>query len=113
MIISSYFSVTKKIRELIYCPIRRTIETRFKFANVLWKTDSVQLSYTGNPNTAGKCNKPKTICKNKNTIEIIKSLSDCNCNDKGNSVSLLWLSVGVAPRLALCVLPKIAWERPC
>jgi len=64
-------------------------------------------------NTAGKCNKPKSICKNKNTIEIIKWLSDCNCNDKDISVSLLWLSVGLAPRVSLCVLPKIAWERPC
>ena len=25
----------------------------------------------------------------------------------------LWLSVGLAPGLALCVLSKIAWERPC
>jgi len=47
----------------------------------------VQLSYTGNPITAGKCNKPKSICKNKNTTEIIKWLSDCNCKDKGNYVS--------------------------
>ena len=41
---------------------------------------------TGNPNIAGKRNKPKSICKNKNTIEIIKWLSDCYCNDKGNYV---------------------------
>ena len=44
----------------------------------------MQLSYTGNPNTAGKRNKPKSLYKNKNAIEIIKWLSDCNCNDKGN-----------------------------
>jgi len=48
----------------------------------------VQLRYLGNPNTAGKCNKPKSICNNKNTTEITKWLSDCNCNDKGNYVSL-------------------------
>ena len=73
----------------------------------------MQLSYTGNPITAGKCNKPKSIWKNKNTMGIIKLFSNCNCDDKGNSVSLLWLfSVGLAPGLVLCVLPKIAWERP-
>jgi len=68
-----------------------------QFTRVLWNTDCVQFSYTGNPNTAGKCNKLKSICKNKNTIEIIKWLSDCNCNDKGNSVSLLWLSQCLCP----------------
>ena len=47
----------------------------------------MQLSYSGNPNTAGKCNKLKSKCKNKNTIEIIKWLSGCNCIDKGNYVS--------------------------
>ena len=72
----------------------------------------MQLYYTGNPSTAEKCNEPKSICKNKNTIEITKWLSDCNCNDKGNSVSLLWLSVGLAPRLALCVLPKLPGNAP-
>ena len=58
--------------------------TPFKFTRVLWNTDCVQLSYTGNRNTAGKCNKPKSMCKDKNTTEIIKWLSDCNCNGKGN-----------------------------
>ena len=48
----------------------------------------MQLSYTGNPNISGKSNKPKLLCKNKNAIEIIKWLSDCNCNDNGNYVSL-------------------------
>ena len=48
----------------------------------------MRLSYTGNPNTAGKRNKPKSICKSKNTTEIIKWLFDCNCTDKGNYVSL-------------------------
>ena len=48
----------------------------------------MQLPYTGNPNTAGKRNKPKPLCKNKNAIEIIIWLSDCNCNDNGNYVSL-------------------------
>jgi len=48
----------------------------------------VQLSYTANPNTAGKRNKTKLLCKNKNAIEIIKWLFDCNCNDNGNYVSL-------------------------
>ena len=48
----------------------------------------MQLSYRGNPNIAGKRNKPKSLYKNKNAIEIIKWLSDCNCNDNGNYVSL-------------------------
>ena len=47
----------------------------------------MQLSYTGNPNIAGK-RKPKSLCKNRNAIEIINWLSDCNCNDNGNYVSL-------------------------
>ena len=47
------------------------------------------LSHTENPNTAGNYIKPKSICKNKNTIEIIKSwLSNCSGYDEGNSVSL-------------------------
>ena len=48
----------------------------------------MQLSYTGNPNTAGKRDKPKSLCMNKNAIEIIKWLFDSNCNDNDSYVSL-------------------------
>ena len=72
----------------------------------------MHLSYTGSPNTAGKSNKPKSICKNKNTIEIVKWLPDCNCNDKGISVSLLWLSVGMVPGLGNMYCQKLPGNAP-